>query len=63
MIKNRTVKNIEDGIKQVNKMYLHRGFKITHIHADCEFEQLWQEIVDLRIYLNLLSKKEHALNI
>ena len=40
MIKNLKVKNIEDGIKQVNKLYLQRGFKITCIHADSEFELL-----------------------
>ena len=31
MIKNRKVKNIEDGIIQFNKIYLQRGFNITHI--------------------------------
>ena len=30
-------KNIEDGTKQVHKLYLQRGFKITHIHADSGF--------------------------
>ena len=34
MNKNRKVKNIEDGIKQVKKLYLKRGFNITRIHAD-----------------------------
>ena len=40
MIKNRKVNNIEDGIKQINKLYLQRGFKINPIHADSEFEPL-----------------------
>ena len=40
MIKNRKVKNIEDVIKHVNKIYLQCGLKITHIYADSEFEPL-----------------------
>ena len=28
------MKNNEDAIKQVDKLYLQRGFKIIHIHAD-----------------------------
>ena len=40
MIKNQKVNNMEDGIKHVNKLYLHCGFKITRIHADSEFEAL-----------------------
>ena len=40
MIKNRKVKNIEDGIKQFQKLYLQRVFKITRIRADREFELL-----------------------
>ena len=40
MIKNQKVKNIEDGIKQFKKLHLQRGFKITQIHADSEFEPL-----------------------
>ena len=37
MIKCIKVKNIEHGIKQVNKIYLQPGFKITCIHSDGEF--------------------------
>ena len=50
-------KNIEDGIKQVIKIYLQRGFKITGIHADSEFEHLGAEMADLGISLNCASKK------
>ena len=34
MTKNRKIKNIEDVIKQVHKLYLQRGFKITRIYDD-----------------------------
>ena len=33
----RKFNNIDDGIKQVNKMYLQHGLNITCIHADSEF--------------------------
>ena len=32
-IKNRKVEHIADGITQVHKLYLQRGFNITHIHT------------------------------
>ena len=60
MIKNRKVNNIEDGIKQVNKLYLKRGFKITCIHANSEFEPLHAKMADIYISLNCASKKEHV---
>ena len=40
MMKNRKIKNNKDGIEQVPELYLQRGFKITRIHADIEFELL-----------------------
>ena len=60
MIKNRKMKNIEDGNKQVNKLYLQRGFKITRIHTDSIFEPLPSEMSDIGISLNCVSKKEHV---
>ena len=44
MIKNRKIKNIADEIIQVHKLYLQCGFKITHMHTDCEFEPLRKEM-------------------
>ena len=37
IIKIKKINNIEDVTKQVNKLYVKRGFKITHIHADSKF--------------------------
>ena len=37
MIKNWKRNNAEDEIKQVDKLYLQRGFNITHIHTASEF--------------------------
>ena len=52
--------SIEDGIKPVNRLYLHCGFKITRIHADGELKTIHMEVADLGIALNFLSKKEHV---
>ena len=57
MIKNIKSKNIKDGIKQVNKLYLQRGFKITLINSDSEFEPLCLEVAILGISLNFAPKK------
>ena len=59
MIKNRKVEHIADRITQVHKLYLQRGFKITHMHTDCEFEPLHKETA-LGINLNCASKQEHV---
>ena len=40
MIKNQKIENIADGIMQVHKLYLKRGFKITHMYANRYFEKL-----------------------
>ena len=57
MIKNRNVEHIADGIAQVHKLYLQRGFNITHMHNDCKFEPLRMEMTSLGINLNCASKK------
>ena len=49
--------DIEDGIKQVNKIYLRCGLKITHIYADSEFEPIRVEMDDIYISLYCASKK------
>ena len=60
MIKNRKFEHIADGITQVHKLYLQRGFKITHMHTNCEFEPLCKDMTALGIKLNCVSKKEHV---
>ena len=60
MIKKRKVEHIVDGITQVHKVYLKRGFKITHMHTDCELEPIRKEMTALGITLNYASKKEHV---
>ena len=60
MIKNRKVEHIADGITQVHKLYLQHGFKITHMHTNCEFELLRKDMTALGIKLNFASKKENV---
>ena len=57
IIKNRKIKNIEDGIKQAHKLYLRYGFKITHINSDNKFENIWSKMTDLGISLNFIPNK------
>ena len=51
------IKNIEDGTKQVHKLYLKHAFKITHIRADSEVEPLQVDMDHHWISLNCTSKK------
>ena len=60
MIKNRKIENIADGIMQVHKLYLHHGFNITHMLANCEFKPIHKEKNDLGIELNGASRKEYV---
>ena len=57
MIKNRKVEHIADGITQVHKFYLQRGFNITHMHTYFDLEPLRKEMTALGINLNCASKK------
>ena len=60
MIKYWKIKNIEDGIKYVHKLYLQRGFKITRIYVDRDFEPIRAEMDEFSISLDSASKKEHV---
>ena len=57
MIKNRKVDHIADGITQLHKLYLQRGFKITPMQTYFEFKPLRKEMTDLGININCASKK------
>ena len=57
MIKNLKLNSIEDEIKQVHKIYLQRGFKITHKNSDKYFEPVQVDMADLVIPLNFVPKK------
>ena len=52
MIKNRKIENISDGITQIHKLCLQKGFKFTHMKTDCELKPINKEMTDLGINLN-----------
>ena len=60
IIKTRKCDHIADGITKVHKLYLQRGFKITCMHTDCEFESLRKEMTALGTNLNCAFKKEYV---
>ena len=60
MIKTRKINNIVDGMTQVHKLYLHRGFNITHMNAVSKLKPLCREMVSLGFNLNYESKKKQV---
>jgi hypothetical protein len=59
-IKNQKDDTILTAIKHVKGLYMHRGFKITHMLMDGQFESLRADIADLQINLNTVSRDEHV---
>jgi hypothetical protein len=59
-LKNQKDKTILISIKQVKSIYAKRGFKITHMLMDGQFESLRADIADLQITLNTVSNDEHV---
>jgi acetolactate synthase regulatory subunit len=47
-------------IKQVLSVYKKRGFVVTTLHMDGEFETLRGELADLQVTLNTASNDEHV---
>ena len=59
---NRTVPHIFKAFKKIYLYYLHRGFRITTVHVDGEFEPLKPliEAIPGGPFVNLASANEHA---
>ena len=47
-------------MKKVYKAYRTRGFRITHIKADGEFESLRGDFAEMKMALNTVSRDEHV---
>jgi Reverse transcriptase (RNA-dependent DNA polymerase)/Zinc knuckle len=60
MISSKSNKVMITAIKQVQQIYQQRGFKITHILGDGEFDSLRAEISALGISLNTVARGEHV---
>jgi hypothetical protein len=61
-LSNRTVLQIFKAFKEIYQYYLHRGFRITTVHADREFGALQPLIMSLPggRFVNLAASKEHV---
>jgi hypothetical protein len=60
MLKSQHNKTILAAIKQVKSVYMKRGFKISHMLMDGQFESLRADVADLQITLNTVSNDEHV---
>jgi hypothetical protein len=63
-IPNRQAATLMECLKKVHAAYLHRGFRITHVHGDLEFECLRGAIATgVKATLNIASEDERVLEI
>lgn len=60
MILNKSNKTLLTAIKQVRKTYKQRGFRITHLLIDGEFESLRADVATLGITVNTVARGEHV---
>jgi hypothetical protein len=60
---NQQVATILTGIKLINSLYKKRGFTLTTLLMDGEFEPLRGDLADMGITLNTASCDEHVLEI
>jgi hypothetical protein len=59
-IKSRKHKVLLDAIKTVRHIYAIRGFKMTHGHADGEFEPMRGDLQEAGMNLHAVSNDEHV---
>ncbi len=60
MITTQKATTLMTAIKHVKSAYLQRGFKITHILLDGQFESLRGDAAAIGITLNIVSRDEHV---
>jgi hypothetical protein len=59
MPQNQQNKTILTAIKQVKNMYMKRGFNLTTLLMDGQFESLRGDLASLNIRLNTVASDEH----
>ena len=59
-LKNKNSAIIIQAIKNIKSVYAQRGFNVTVINMDGEFEHLHEEISLIDIYLNIVSHNEYV---
>lgn len=60
MVRSKSTKVIMKSIIQINNAYSGRGFNITHLLMDGEFESIRGELATLKITLNTVGRGEHV---
>jgi hypothetical protein len=60
MINNQKSPAILVAIKQVKAIYMRRGFNLTQLLMDGQFEPQRAEVAEMRITLNTVSADEHT---
>ena len=60
MIANRRMETIFKSLTQVINIYKQRGFDVTHILLDGEFEPLRGSLANINIQLNTVANAEHV---
>jgi hypothetical protein len=60
MIPNQNGTTLITGLKQVKAIYAKRGFIITSVLMDGQFDSLRGDIADLQITLNTVARDEHV---
>ena len=58
-LKNQKSPTIVQAIKTIKYVYVQRGFIVTVMNMDDEFEHLQEEISLISIYLNIVSRNEN----
>jgi hypothetical protein len=58
--KTKTFATIGSAIKNVQRLYAARGFRVKHGHVDNEFEPLRGDLLDIGVHLNVVSNNEHV---
>ena len=59
-IANQQLKTVAQSIKQEYKLYLQRGFRITHLLMDGQFEHIQGHLVDVQVIVNIFLRDEHV---
>ena len=60
MLQNQQANTILTAIRQVKSVYMKRGFSITNLLMDGQFEHLRGALADLHITLNVVSNDKHV---
>ena len=59
-LQSQTNKSLFTAVKQIRAVYMKRGFRITNVLMDGQFESMRGELSELGITLNTVSNNEHV---